>query len=65
MEPTVDILMHVIGWNEKGVIGFMDQGTFLNYCNVSDEKFEEIKKIFPYISEETRQNVNKYQEGKK
>lgn len=56
MGETVTIPMHLIGWNEKGFVGFMDGGTHLSYVESSEER----KKYLPYISDKTVKEVNKY-----
>lgn len=65
MADNMSITMHVIGWNKKGVIGFMQGGGYLTYLGIPKEKevIENIKKIYPFISDKTLKEVNKAQKG--
>lgn len=66
MDSPIDITMHVIGWNKKGIIGFMHGGGYLTYLGVPDEEtFNKIKKIYPTISDKTLKEVNKAQGSQK
>lgn len=67
MSGYMDISMHLIGWNEKGPIGFEVGGRYLSYLSMPDdeEEMDAIKEQWPYISPEMVRDVNKYQDDHK
>ena len=60
MADYVTITINVIGYNEKGLIGFMTGGEHLTYLDLpsDDEDFKDL----PYISEEDVEAVNSRKE---
>lgn len=53
------IPMNLIGYNEKGFIGFMTGGSFLSYLETPENAEELIEKMhLPYISQEDVKGVN-------
>jgi hypothetical protein len=58
IEP-INITLHVIGWNKKGVIGFVHGSQMLSYLFPDEETFERVKKIYPKIADKTVKEINK------
>ena len=56
----VTIPINVIGYNEKGLIGFMTGGEHLTYLDLPSD--DERLKDLPYISEEDVEAVNSRKE---
>ena len=60
MGQTVGIPLRLLGYNEKGLIGFMLGGRHLSYLNDVENPEEAGKAMnLPYISDETVKEVNK------
>lgn len=58
LEP-INITLHVVGWNRKGVIGFVHGSQMLSYLIPDEETFEKVKKIYPKITDKTVKGVNR------
>lgn len=66
MVNTCQIQMNVIGYNEKGFIGFMTGGSYLSYLETPKNADELIEKMhLPYISHENVKETNKEIEKRK
>lgn len=60
MENTCQIQMNLIGYNEKGFIGFMTGGSYLSYLETPKNADELIEKMhLPYIEHSDVKAVNK------
>lgn len=63
MGDQVSMRFNLIGYNEKGFIGFMTGGSYLSYLETPKNADELVKKLnLPYISHEDVKSVNKYSE---
>jgi hypothetical protein len=58
LEP-INITLHVVGWNKKGVIGFVHGSQMLSYLIPDEDTFEKVKKTYPKIPDKTVQEVNR------
>lgn len=61
MGTSTEIRMNLIGYNEKGFVGFMTGGKYLSYLETPKNSDEIIKKFdLPYISHDQVKDVNKF-----
>lgn len=58
LEP-INITLHVVGWNKKGVIGFVHGSQMLSYLLPDSETFEKVKSMYPKITDKTVKEVNR------
>ena len=60
---STEISMNLIGYNEKGFVGFMTGGKYLSYLETPNNADEIIEKMnLPYISHENVKATNKFVE---